>query len=314
MTKGLHIRGFESSDIPDIVRIANESKFWDSEGGRCSSLCGDLSEQQFLNLFMADPLFDPNLAIVAKSSGETIGFMQFIRKPNDTVGFLTQFFVKIRAQRKGVGSAMLDAGVGLLKGAGCEIVRCNGYAPIYIAPGVDQTNTAARALLEGHGFKPVSEAVAMGMELTGVPPFPDAVLDPGLQVRMMRASDTDALLSFIASHFPYWLDCAEGSFAAGNFCTAIALRGPEVVGFAQWQNTVTDPPDGALGRFGPFGVHPEIRSQGIGAAIFNELVRSVSEDGARYLWFGWGGGRNQSFYERAGCIVLKQFLLYERQL
>jgi GNAT superfamily N-acetyltransferase len=61
-------------------------------------------------------------------------------------------------------------------------------------------------------------------------------------------------------------------------------------------------------------VRPDLRNKGLGAAIFYFLIERVAGNGARYLWFGWAGGRNLSCYQRAGCVVTRQFYLYRRAL
>lgn len=94
----------------------------------------------------------------------------------------------------------------------------------------------------------------------------------------------------------------------------LAVQNGRVIGYTQWQNTQTDPPGGAPGRFGPFGVHPEMRGNGLGAVIFFTLVEEVRRRGTRDLWFGWAGGRNLSFYERAGCRITRRFQLFATDL
>jgi hypothetical protein len=57
-----------------------------------------------------------------------------------------------------------------------------------------------------------------------------------------------------------------------------------------------------------------MRSRGLGAVIFWTLAESVAAVGARELWFGWAGGRNQSFYDRAGCRVTRRFRQFKHPL
>jgi GNAT superfamily N-acetyltransferase len=162
----------------------------------------------------------------------------------------------------------------------------------------------------------------MGMPLEGVQ-MPDAVrsrkeylAQEGILVRPFEIADTLPLLAFTESDFPHWTPSLRDSLSRGSTDIVVAVSGPlaEVVAYAQWQNPHNDPPDGAPGRFGPFGVRHDFRSQGIGAVVFYEMIERATRQGSRYLWFGWAGGRNLSFYERAGCVVTRRFQLYKTAL
>jgi GNAT superfamily N-acetyltransferase len=185
---------------------------------------------------------------------------------------------------------------------------------------VDVDYAEASAFLTARGFQPASEAVAMGMPLEGARArMPERVREKaaelareGYEVRLFWTEDTLPLLAFAREQFPHWEPSLRDGLRCGNTEIVLATHHGAVVGYTQWQNPHNDPPDGAPGRFGPFGVHPAYRSKGIGAVIFYTLVERAAGSGARYLWFGWAGGRNLSFYERAGCTVTRRFRLYSR--
>jgi GNAT superfamily N-acetyltransferase len=176
----------------------------------------------------------------------------------------------------------------------------------------------AHAFLTARGFSMGADAVAMGMPLEGVRmPEPvklkrDALAAEGTIVRPFERADTLPLLTFTEAHFPHWTPSVRDSLAHGGTDVLVAVNGPEtqILAYAQWQNPHNDPPHGAPGRFGPFGVRPDLRSQGIGAVVFYTMIERAAGSGSRYLWFGWAGGRNLSFYERAGCVVTRRFQLY----
>jgi hypothetical protein len=52
----------------------------------------------------------------------------------------------------------------------------------------------------------------------------------------------------------------------------------------------------------------------VDAVIFYKLIERVPGQGSRYLWFGWAGGRNLHFYERAGCKVTRSFQLFKKSI
>lgn len=311
------LRPFGPGDLDPIVALWN----------RCLPK-DPITEERFWQLFLLDVNFDPEGALVAEVNGAPVGFLQAMvrRYPMGSLGlepnrgWITAFFVDAAYRGQGIGSGLLEAGFEFLRSKGRTEVWCNGYAPYYVFPGVDSDYTEALAFLEQKGFTRLSSPVAMGMRLEGVTTPPavaekyEALKTEGYEIRMFRREDTLALLAFMEQHFAHWAPSVLDGLQHGNLEIMIATHQGEIVGFTQWENTYNDPPKGAPGRFGPFGVRPDLRSKGIGAVIFYKLIERVAGNGARYLWFGWAGGRNLSFYERAGCVITRQFHLFKRAL
>ncbi|HVK03337.1 MAG TPA: GNAT family N-acetyltransferase, partial [Armatimonadaceae bacterium] len=276
------IRPFGRGDIAPVVALWN----------RC--LARDpMTEERFWRMFLLDANFDPAGALVAADGGETVvGFLQAMarRVPYDGVGlqpeqgWITAFFVAPERRRTGVGSRLLEGGLAFLRERGRTRVTCNGYAPHYVFPGVDEEYAEAHEFLEARGFAPASAAVAMGMPLEGsAARMPERVRQKraemereGYAVRMFTPEDTLPLLAFADAHFPHWRESLRESMLRGNAEIVLATHGAEVVGYTQWQNPHNDPPHGAAGRFGPFGVHPDYRSKGVGAVIFYTLLERAA--------------------------------------
>jgi len=311
------IRSMQPQDLAPVVSLWN----------RCLNK-DPITEERFWQLFLLDANFDPQGALVAEAGGVPVGFLQAMvrRYPmgslglEPTRGWITAFFVDPDWRRHGIGSQLLDSGLTFLRDKGRTDVLCNGYAPYYVFPGVDAEYVEGLSFLEKHGFARVSSPVAMGMRLEGVR-MPNRVRErkeslanEGFEVRLFRREDTQPLLAFAEQHFPHWTPSVLDGLQHGNLEILIATQNGEIVGFTQWENTFTDPPKGAQGRFGPFGVKPDLRSNGLGSVIFYSLIERVAGDGVRYLWFGWAGGRNLSFYERVGCVVTRQFHLFRRTI
>jgi mycothiol synthase len=318
MSSAVTIRPFAPKDLAPVVALWN----------RCLPK-DPLSVERFWRLFVLDPNFDTaGFLIVVTESGGVVGALQAMTRKvplgslgtQPETGWLTTFFVHPDYRRQGIGSRLLDAGLAHLRTAGRQKVLCNGYAPYYIFPGVDVEYEAAHHFLARHGFTSVSEPVAMGMTLENVVTTENvhakgnALAAEGIVVRMFHLGDTLPLLDFAETHFPHWRPSVLEGLQQGNTEIVLAEDNGEIVAFAQWENPHNDPPHGASGRFGPFGVHPDRRSGGIGAVVFYYLIERVKAKGSRYLWFGWAGGRNLSFYERAGCVVTRRFRLYQRSL
>lgn len=311
------VRPFRSRDLSDVVTLWNQCLTKDP-----------ITEERFWRLFVLGADFDRSGALIAEQDGVIVGFLQAIvrRVPAGSAGlqadqgWITVFFVHPGHRRRGIGSRLMEAGIAYLRQKGRTSVTCNGYAPYYIFPGVDVDYTEALAFMEAQGFAVMSEPIAMGMRLEGVrmPPAVrerwDELKEKGYEIRMFRREDTLELLEFAEANFPHWAPSVLDGLQHGNLEIVVATCQGEIVGFTQWENTYNDPPHGAQGRFGPFGVRADLRSNGLGAVIFYYLIERATGNGARYLWFGWAGGRNRTFYERAGCVVTRQFKLFKKSL
>ena len=311
------LRSLGLADIPNLIEAWN--------------LCLEhdrITSDRFENLFLNDPNFDLNGALVVEIEGRIIGCMIGVRRivaeeVGDSqfgIGWITAFFVVPEYRRLGIGTELLLNCEQFFRDAGCSRICCNGYAPYYIAPGVDARYEPAVGFLESHGYAVFTEPVAMGMSLVGVTTpervkeIEDAIEPHGFEVLWLEEKYEEGLLEFLRSEFPYWFSSVKVALECGRRDILIAAKGKEVVGFTQWENPLTDPPNGAAGRFGPFGVKAELRNQGIGAVIFYRLVQEVQAKGADRLWFGWAGPRNLTFYERAGCVVERQFKMFTKSL
>lgn len=314
---GLTVRPFRPDDLQLVVALWN----------RC--LTRDLiTEERFWRLFLLDPNFDPHGALVAEELGDLAGYLQVVARKSAPLGgtvqadrgWLTAFFVAPERRRGGIGTMLLEGGLDWLRGKGRTLVTCNGYAPYYIAPGLDIEYAEALSFLEAAGFRAEAEPVAMAKALDGartperVQAAERELQAEGFEVRMFRREDALPLLAFAAAHFPEWQGSILSDLYGGNLEMVVATYRGEVVGYTQWQNTHTDPPHGAPGRFGPFGVRADFRGRGIGAVIFYRLIEHALASGARHLWFGWAGGRNLSFYEREGCVVTRRYKLMSRAI
>lgn len=309
----VRLRPFQPDDLEPIVALWNACLPKDK-----------ISVKRFLTLFLLDPNFKPEGALVAEVDGQPIGFLQaMVRRvplgihPIDPKqGWITAFFVAADRQRQGVGRQLLVLGLRYLRDSGCEIVSCNGYAPGYAFPGVDNDSIGAQAFLESCGFRHVTDAVAMELPLTGlvrpqaVARRQTALSEEGICVRRFKCKDTLPLLAFAEEYFPYWHQSLIDGLQVDRGNVFVAALGEKVLGFAQWENPQTDPPRGASGRFGPFGVRSDLRGNGLGAVLFYTVIEHVVKNGSDRLWFGWAGGRNLSFYERAGCRITRRYRIY----
>jgi len=239
--------------------------------------------------------FDDGGAVIGSPDG--LGAVAVVRRarPGRSLdepgpGFIRLLAVDPRAQRAGLGRALLGAHDWLFE-HGADEVRPGGEAPFYLWPGVDVRATPALCLFESVGYVPVGAEVnlAMGVPLrtSTVARAPGA---PGFVVR--RALDDDAAraaVDFVGHHAPHWVPEVERALEHGS-CLVALLDGGEVAGVGC--HSVN-----RAGWVGPLLTDPVHRSAGIGRALLVEISRDLSSAdlrGAEIAWIGPLG-----FYVRA---------------
>lgn len=119
----------------------------------------------------------------------------------------------------------------------------------------------------------------------------------GVTIRRPIAPEKHVVTAWIGEHFGAgWVSETERAFANHPISCLIAIREEEILGFACYDAT-------ALGIFGPTGVAPEARGQGVGAALFMVTLYAMREQG--YVYAVVGGAGPIDFYLRLvdGIVV-----------
>lgn len=129
-------------------------------------------------------------------------------------------------------------------------------------------------------------------------PLRSALAEQGVQVRMCRPFEMNAVATWIGSTFSTrWVSEFTVAMAHQPTGCIIATRNHEVVGFACYDAT-------ARGFIGPMGVDPALRMGGVGKAL---LVTALEQ--MRALGYGYaviGGVGPQDFYARTvGATVIE---------
>ena len=117
------IRGETAADI-DVIRQVTDAAF------------GEKSESLLVDLIRASENFVPELSLVAVEDGEVIGHVLFshvmleTEEPR-TVLSLAPLTVHPDHQNKGVGTALIEAGIAAVRGYGEDIVVLEGHPRYY---------------------------------------------------------------------------------------------------------------------------------------------------------------------------------------
>lgn len=217
---------------------------------------------------------------------------------------------------RGVGSALLAACEAAAKATGQATLRTLDQPGNYLAPGVDERNTATIAWLEKRGFARTGEPrTNVLIDVRGNPrvtahrveALTAAVAEHGYEVRRARADET-ALLDAVAAEFggawPFELARALAFHPAG---VHVALKDGAYCAFA-----AHDGNNRGLGWFGPTGTWPSHRGQGLGEVLLVACLVDVAEAHAQ-CEVAWIGPR--PFYDKvAGIAADRRFLLLAKSL
>jgi GNAT superfamily N-acetyltransferase len=279
-----------------------------------------LSENIFFKKILLDDNFDSDYSLVAKEDNVVVGFIwSIVRKvPYADVGleknkgWIAALLVKKEYQRKGIGSALLEAVEKRMLNNGVKNIVLGSYTPNYLFPGVDKHNYPyARYFFEKNKYKKYGEAVSMERSLFSFKKtkkyleLSKRILKKGYKLSAFELSDAEELLDFLHINFPGdWAHNVKKAIIQDDaHDTILVLRDIDnnIVGYAQRAI------DGNSDRFGPFGVKKSLRGQGLGAFLFNEMLFDMFSKGISHAYFLWTGGSAQKFYEKNGMNVYRSY-------
>lgn len=275
---------------------------------------------------LLDPNFTSRNLLVAEDAGGLVGFVLglirqvplFLQGLEPERGWITAFGVHPGRRRQGIGRTLFVEMMARFIAAGRRQVEIAPYTPNYFIPGVDMDAYApALHFLESLGWQRVSTPISMRAELTGFQ-LPAEIVEleqklaaQGIDIRLVTAADLPALMPFIADKFGWdWYRFAQEYLlmlfgpGADDICFLVAVQGERIVGYCQQRRE----------RFGPFGVDPALRSQGIGRVLLFRCLAEMLAKGFHCAWFLWTGRDAERLYERAGFHIVRRFAVMRREL
>lgn len=315
MAEHVTIRPYRGADEAALLALWNATLIHDR-----------IDAARFRCQVLLDANFDPAGLLLAEVGGRLAGFLlsiarqvpQFRQGLEPELAWITAFGVDRQRQRQGVGRRLFDAALERFAGQGRRRVLISPYTPNYFTPGVDvDAYPAALAFLQGSGWQVISQPISMQADLTGfqvpaeVAALGATLAHQGIAVRPVQAADLPALMPFIVQHFGWdWFRFAQDyllqCFGPGSdeICFLVATRGQEIVGYCQQRRE----------RFGPFGVDPAQRGQGIGRLLLFRCLDAMLAKGFHCAWFLWTGSNAARVYRQAGFRQVRQFAILERTI
>lgn len=292
------IRPATDADLPRLRAVAQE--VLDLEPGDRSQLLDLLNDRG------ADGT--PVVRLVAEVDGRVVGFV--FGSVRGTRGFVDGWGVEGPSRRHGLGSELLRGCERALAAQGATTLSVGGNTWCYAWPALDPGYTAAFALLERRGYRRTDALLNMDVSLTGWEPGSAraALRRNGFGVELRRATAADArpLVDFARTFSDPWADETGRAMGRDQPPVFVAVRDGQVVGFA-CHGVYRD------GWFGPTGVDPAERGNGIGEAVLRLCLDDLASGGTEVAQISWIGP--MEFYHRTvGARCRRVFLVLQKRV
>jgi ribosomal protein S18 acetylase RimI-like enzyme len=233
----------------------------------------------------------------------------------DMAGSIPLVLVAPACQRRGIGTALVTAAVGLLRAAGTGEVAAGRGGTSYIWPGVPLDLPAAVSFFAALGWDSRHDTLDLVADLADYRPPAGAserAAQAGVTITQATRSESGAVLAFESSTFPSWARWFEPSDQ--NILVARDREG-SITGTLLFEGPGTDsvflPLLGpAAGTIGCVGVAPHRQGQGIGTAMVALASEILRDAGTRTCHIGWTV--RESFYARAGYHPWRRYRMFRR--
>lgn len=186
-----------------------------------------------------------------------LGLYAFGGPPNVEFGGM----VDPECRRRGIGTALLDEGVSLVRG--------RGFSNLLLVAPATTPASAAFALSRGGVLDHSEHAMVM----RGEPAAGEE--DPRISVRAMTADDIPFLAAALKAGFGFDVSDLDARIASDDARTVIIERDGEPVG------TIRLSLEGDVGGIYGFVVVPEWQGKGIGRDVLRRMCRRLRDEGAR---------------------------------
>ena len=222
--------------------------------------------------------------LVGERDGKVVGFVG--TQTNGENGSIMAILVRPDLQRAGIGSALLDSALALMKDGGVRSVGVGAGGGANFWSGVPTNLPGALAFFEKHGWKYEETLCDMTADLAAYSTpagIVDRMREQGVTIAQPGARDAADLLAYEQADFPYWADFMKERLDRGEYFAILAARDRD--GMVCGTVFVDDPaPDfawkriiGSVGELGCLGVAERYEGRGIGTALsarVNEVLRS----------------------------------------
>ena len=289
-----------------------------------------LSQATFHYVTIGSTAYQPGDHVVAQVDQEVVGFVgaQAWLVPGGSAprGELMAVMVDPGYQRQGIGRALLERALDILRTRGVDSVQLGGGGMSYFWPGVPLYLPGAWPFFEACGWVEAERSFDLIQDLSNYATPPgvyERIRLPGVTVTTAAPGDAVQVLAFEAQHFPEWLPFYQRVLERGGHADVVLAQHTEygIVGVsgvvhprAAWQShdSLWEQLLGKdVGGVGPLGVAEDLRENGIGLALAARVTELLRERGARTAYVGWTWLVN--WYGKLGYHIWQEYVMSWRK-
>ena len=289
-----------------------------------------LSQATFHYVTIGSTAYQPGDHVVAQVDQEVVGFVgaQAWLVPGGSAprGELMAVMVDPGYQRQGIGRALMERALDILKTRGVDSVQLGGGGLSYFWPGVPLYLPGAWPFFEACGWVEAERSFDLIQDLSNYATPPgvyERIRLPGVTITTAVPGDAAQVLAFEAQHFPEWLPFYQRVLERGGHADVVLARHTEygIVGVsgvvhprAAWQShdSLWEQLLGKdAGGVGPLGVAEDLRQNGIGLALAARVTELLRERGARTAYVGWTWLVN--WYGKLGYHIWQEYVMSWRK-
>jgi ribosomal protein S18 acetylase RimI-like enzyme len=250
--------------------------------------------------------------VLAVESGRPVGFVAV-----DMAGSIPLLLVHPANQRRGIGSALVDAALRRLGAAGVTEVAAGSGGTGSIWPGVPLNLPAAAGFFAARGWDARHDTLDLVADLRGYQPPPrayDGAARSGVTIRQGTESDADAVVAFETAVFPRWTRW----FQSGGQNVLIACDSEAgIAGTLLFSGPGADIVFGPVlgpnaGTIGCVGVAPHRQGRGVGTAMVARASEILRDSGTRICHISWTA--RESFYTHARYQPWRRYRMFHRAI
>jgi GNAT superfamily N-acetyltransferase len=254
--------------------------------------------------------------VVAEDGGAPVGVVG-VAVGDGGEGGIPLLLVDPAAQRHGVGTRLLAAGLERLAALGAERAALGSGGHDYIWPGVPDDLPAAAGFFAARGWRFDDTVIDLTADLrayqapAGVGERPRQA---GVSIEVLAEGDRAEVLAFETATFPDWVVWFERLGAsvlvardrAGAVVGTLLVSGPPGA-------TIYEPLLGPeAGTIGCVGVAEAAQGAGVGSAMVARASELLRDAGTRACHIGWT--RRERFYARLGYRRWRRYRMARRRL
>lgn len=290
-----------------------------------------LSRATFHRVTVANDAYQPGDHLVARIGQDVVGFVgsQSWHVPGEPAprGELVLIIVDSAHRRQGIGRALLERALAVLRQRGVAEVQLGGGGLCYFWPGVPVNLPEAWPFFQACGWTEAERSFDLVLDLSGYvtpPGIYERVRLPHVTITTAAPEDVPLVLAFEEQHFPAWLHFYQRVVAQGDHADTVLARHPDhgVVGTscvlhpnAAWQqhDFVWEQLLGKnTGGVGPLGVAEDVRENGIGMALAAQVTELLHERGVKTSYVGWTW--LVDWYGKLGYRVWQEYVMSWQKL